>query len=82
MFDIKRLKSRSSEMWRRVKLVAYHNTMWRHNSEDLDLKHPRENLETRIKYFTISFLIPEFTWIYLQTLAENEISTNTELVWR
>jgi hypothetical protein len=31
-------------------LVSYHNTIRRHNPEDLDLKHHRrENLRTRIK---------------------------------
>jgi hypothetical protein len=31
-------------------LVSYHNNIWRHNPEDLVLKHRRENLKTRILY--------------------------------
>jgi len=35
-------------VWHFETLLSYHNTTWRHNPEDLDLKHHRrESLKTR-----------------------------------
>jgi len=38
-------------------LVFYHDTTRCHNPEELDFKHRRENLKTRIKWFVFINLI-------------------------
>jgi hypothetical protein len=42
-------------LWIVTRLVSYHNTKRRHNSEEIDLKHHRENLKVTLPPF-ICFL--------------------------